>query len=111
MSFIDSYVKGIIKYGMNFMTEDVNKGTIHKDHDNKRYTVVRCPHCKDQILLYVDEMACRIYRHGKYKNGKDMNPHAPKHICDELVDKGMIHGCGKPYEVTKDNIAVVCEYK
>lgn len=69
-----------------------------------------CPHCKIKFMVYKTEIGCQIFRHGVYKsNGEQINPHAPKEFCDQMVREGKIWGCGKPfkYDGTK---AEVCEY-
>lgn len=71
-----------------------------------------CPHCDH--LIEIVQLNCKIFRHGVYKKGyKQMNPHAPKNVCDHAVKKGLIYGCGKPFRVIKkDNEyeAIGCEY-
>ena len=70
---------------------------------------VTCPHCSDIILI--EQLNCRIFRHGILKSsGNQMDPHAPKEICDELIEKHKIYGCGMPFEII-DGTAVKCEYK
>jgi len=74
--------------------------------------IVECPHCGCQIEII--EINCQIFRHGIYKaTGQQMDPHAPKAVCDEAVETASIHGCGKPFRLVKENDvwkAVVCEY-
>jgi hypothetical protein len=52
-------------------------------------------------------------------NGKQINPHAPKDLCDFYVKKDLILGCGKPFQVIKNEnsknnddkfIAIICDY-
>jgi hypothetical protein len=70
--------------------------------------VVICPHCGDQILI--EQLNCRIFRHGVLREtGQQIPPHSDKSVCDELVNKKLIFGCGKPFMVT-NNIAVACDY-
>jgi len=72
--------------------------------------VVQCPHCK--CLVEIEQLNCRIFRHGTYKhNGKQIPPHSPKHECERLFTEGKIHGCGKPFRIPKGSTeAIVCEY-
>jgi hypothetical protein len=75
---------------------------------------VQCPHCvaageeewKTWIEVDRKDFNCKIFRHGIYRLPYEKHgimvpipPHAPKQLCDELVKKGMIIGCGKPYKV------------
>ena len=80
--------------------------------------VIECPHCKEPVLI--EKINCAIFRHGTLKsNGKQINPHSSKELCDFYVAKDLINGCGKPFQVipnvnSKDNddkfIAIVCDY-
>mgnify|MGYP000002831721 CR=1 FL=1 len=74
--------------------------------------IVICPHCDN--LIEILQLNCQIFRHGVYKKDyKQMNPHAPKNVCDNVVEKGLIYGCGKPFRVIKKehaSEAVICDY-
>ena len=75
--------------------------------------IVVCPHCKDPALI--QKMNCAIFRHGIRKfDGIQMDPHAPKDVCDRLVKDNAIYGCGKPFRVQIDlsgiMVAVECDY-
>jgi len=59
----------------------------------------RCPQCGQPVCVEPKDVACRIFRHGRYKiNHSQLNPHLPKNQCDDLFQKGLIYGCGKPFE-------------
>ena len=71
--------------------------------------IVQCPHCEQ--FIFVEELNCRIFRHGVYKETNlQINPHLAKERCDELVALSLIYGCGKPFRVDADNVAVECGY-
>lgn len=71
--------------------------------------IVICPHCKNQILI--EKLNCRIFRHGTFKeDGKQINPHESKEICDFFIANGKIYGCGKPFQINDELQAIVCEY-
>ena len=75
----------------------------------------KCPHCRESVIIDEKDIACAIFRHGVFKkNDKQMNPHAPKKVCDRLFKKGLIYGCGKPFKLVKDAsgnyIAIICGY-
>jgi hypothetical protein len=71
-------------------------------------SIVTCPHC-GQMIEIVEEN-CKIFRCGIYKsNYKQIDPHAPKIICDNLVRDNLIFGCGKPFMLV-DKKAVCCSY-
>ncbi len=86
--------------------------------ENISNIVVTCPHCKDPVLI--EKMNCCIFRHGALKcNGRQINAHAPKHLCDLYIKKNLINGCGKPFQIipnenSKDEddkfIAIICDY-
>ena len=66
-----------------------------------------CPHCGGTIEVEKNQLNCCIFRHGIYKsgidNGKQIDPHMEKTLCDELVRKDLIYGCGKPFKIVKAN--------
>jgi hypothetical protein len=77
---------------------------------------VKCPHCELLIEISKKHINCAIFRHGMFKsNLQQMDPHTPKHICDEVVRANLIYGCGKPFKLfwnmTSDLYwAEKCEY-
>ena len=73
--------------------------------------VLTCPHCEGTIVVQRDELNCRIFRHAIYKHdGSQLNPHAPKEVCDQAVAADAVHGCGKPFRVNADDKAEPCDY-
>jgi hypothetical protein len=78
------------------------------------FIIVECPTCGGTILIYKNELNCRIFRHAVYKNNlQNINPHASKVECDKLVQENRIHGCARPFQVTISNnifTAVLCDY-
>ena len=75
--------------------------------------IITCPHCSDYIII--KKINCGIFRHVVLiKTGKQIDPHASKEICDELITKKLIFGCGKPFKVVKKEdgvyITEICEY-
>ena len=79
-----------------------------------KYVLVQCPHCTNYVQVYQKDFNCRIFRHGILKsNIEQINPHSSKKVCDELSEKNLIYGCGKPFElvnVAGTEIAKVCDY-
>ena len=73
---------------------------------------VKCPHCGEYIII--EQINCAIFRHGIYKaNFIQINPHLSKNQCDELINGGLIYGCGKPLRIEKNDnvwIALICDY-
>ena len=78
------------------------------------FYVFTCPHCQGSIIVERNELNCRIFRHGVYKQtGQPIPPHAPKEECDRLVTSQMIDGCGKPFRVEGEHEtirAIPCDY-
>jgi hypothetical protein len=74
--------------------------------------IITCPHCKESILI--EKINCGIFRHGQYKNsGKQVGPHSSKEKCEALVKYDAIYGCGKPFQITKENGTLevqICDY-
>ncbi len=77
--------------------------------------IIECPNPECKQAIEIIELNCKIFRCGIFKHTyKQINPHSPKDICDELVETGAIYGCGKPFQIVQ-NIsggmkAVVCGY-
>jgi len=60
--------------------------------------IIICPHCQEYII--VQELNCKIFRHGMYKsNHEQIPPHSSKAECDKYVESGFIYGCGKPFQI------------
>jgi hypothetical protein len=75
--------------------------------------IVECPHCKEPVII--EKLNCHIFRHGIIKQtGQQMDPHAPKNVCDDFFQKGLIFGCGKPFKIIKKedgkHVSEICEY-
>ena len=69
--------------------------------------IVTCPHCGDYIIIL--KLNCRIFRHGVFKDSlQQIPPHLDKPSCDKILKK--IYGCGKPFQITSDNQAIICDY-
>jgi len=55
--------------------------------------ILICPHCKDYIII--QKINCGIFRHGVLKeNGKQIDPHSSKDLCDYYIGENKIYGCG-----------------
>jgi len=74
--------------------------------------IITCPHCLDNIII--TKINCGIFRHGVLiKTGKQIDLHANKKICDYFIKKKKIYGCGKPYQVIKEEEEYkvsICKY-
>jgi len=73
----------------------------------KKEIIIFCPHCNEPIII--EEINCGIFRHAILKNGQQIDPHSPKIICDDLVKKNLIIGCGKPFKFDGYNLEI-CDY-
>lgn len=63
--------------------------------------VIICPHCDENIVI--EKINCAIFRHAVIKTTREqLNPHSSKEICDDLILKNSIFGCGKPFKVIKN---------
>lgn len=71
----------------------------------------KCPWCFEPILVYRNELNCRIFRHAVFKkDGQQLNPHASKEECDNVVEQGLVWGCGKPFKIIDDSTIEKCDY-
>ena len=75
--------------------------------------IITCPHCQD--FMEIEQLNCKIFRHGILRsNGKQINPHSSKDLCDYYFANEKIYGCGKPFKientVNNEFVAVICDY-
>ena len=66
-----------------------------------------CPHCGGEIQIL--QVNCGIFRHAVFKNGRQLDPHAPKEECEQVVKDNLVYGCAKPFQIV-DGKAIKCEY-
>lgn len=67
-----------------------------------------CPHCGGEVQIL--SINCGIFRHAIFKeNGKQLDPHAPKELCDRVVEENLVYGCAKPFRIV-DGKAEKCDY-
>lgn len=71
------------------------------------YYTVMCPSCQDLVVIYKNELNCRICC-----IQKQYAPHTNKNECDRLFESGEVYGCAKPFRVEGNNevIAFSCDY-
>jgi len=75
--------------------KEENNNTNNDDDD---YIVRDCPSCGEYVIIFKNELNCKIFRHGIFKDShKQIPPHSNKLLCDSLFDKTLIYGCGKPF--------------
>ena len=87
-----------------------NIETNNLSNNNSEYYIILCPHCSAEILIFKNEIACAIFRHGIYKsNGQQLNPHASKEECENAFNTGIIFGCGKPFRVSLNSNGLTAE--
>lgn len=77
--------------------------------------VFECPHCDMLILVGINEINCKIFRHGMLKrSGQQVNPHLKQDECERLVHNKQVYGCCKPFELVQDDSggwkARICTY-
>jgi hypothetical protein len=62
----------------------------------------------------MEKLNCGIFRHGIYKkNGKQLDPHSSKELCDKVTEENLIYGCGKPFQIVQETgtyIVKKCKY-
>ena len=73
--------------------------------------VVDCPHCGGTVILI--SIGCGVFRHGFFKSGEQMPPHASEAECRAAIRNGKIVGCGQPFKVEyegKKMVARICGF-
>jgi hypothetical protein len=82
------------------------------NEDKDEYPIVKCPNCDEYVII--EKINCSIFRHGIFKkNGKQIDPHSPKEICDYYIRENQIYGCGKPFRIININNKFeteICDY-
>ncbi len=73
-----------------------------------------CPHCNDFIIVNINEINCGIFRHAVFKeNMNPINPHETQINCEDFVQKKLVFGCAKPFQITKQEdkyVITICGY-
>ncbi len=89
--------------------------------------IFQCPTCKEYIQVERYGVACSIFRHlyhsteinGKIELLSQVDPHASREVCEQLLRDKRAVGCGKPFRlkhIRSDDegipiyIAEVCDY-
>lgn len=73
----------------------------------------KCPHCQNFFVVEESEINCRIVRHFAFRDGTQLNPHAPKQDCERVVQEDLGYGCAKPCFLTNEAgvwEARMCDY-
>jgi hypothetical protein len=80
--------------------------------EKKEEPILTCPNCKDLVLI--KKINCAIFRHGILKkNGKQINPHSQKELCEYYIKNDLIYGCGKPFRIINNDGVLeteICDY-
>jgi hypothetical protein len=82
--------------------------------DENNNLFVKCPHCEGMMELPINELNCRIFRHGVLKcNTQQVNPHLSKQECDNLVQHDLVFGCCRPFIIVVNENKYyinICDY-
>jgi hypothetical protein len=95
---VDKVIKG------DPMCEDISAVTKEKSiTDGKDVYRFLCPHCLVAVEVEINQVNCKIFRHGAYKSTlQPIPPHTSKDQCDQLVKSGDIYGCAGPLRFLGD---------
>jgi hypothetical protein len=80
-----------------------------------RLLLFLCPNCQDSIIVYENDINCKIFRHAVFKETMEqIGPHTSKEECERLLEHNKIFGCSKPFRIDTDTngnyIVSVCGY-
>ena len=65
----------------------------------------KCPHCNILVELDKNTFNSKIFRHGIYKNNfKKIDIKLTNLECKLLSQKGLIIGCGKLFQISKNKL-------
>jgi hypothetical protein len=96
----------------DIVTSELNSKIQEDKEKDSAIIIIECPHCSDQIEILA--INCAIFRHGSFKStGEQLNPHAPKELCDQVISDGLVNGCAKPFKLIKESgiyKAIICDY-
>lgn len=71
-------------------------------------TYIECPHCDGLVEIMV--VNCGIFRHGTFRDGQQLPPHASEPEIRKWLADDLVLGCGKPFR--SDGITVEkCGYE
>ena len=90
-----------------------NKDTLIEAMIDGDTLIFPCPHCSEMTTVKINEINCAIFRHAVRKNGEQINPHASKEECQQLLTSQTIYGCAKPFRIHQTNgvyTVSVCDY-
>jgi hypothetical protein len=73
-----------------------------KTNESCNESIIICPNCNEYVII--EKINCGIFRHATLKeNGKQIEPHSSKQICENLLNNNLIYGCGKPFQIINNN--------
>ena len=92
---------------------EINNSDGAGDTDNtNNKPIIKCPHCNEYVII--EKINCAIFRHGILKaNGRQIDPHSTKELCEYYVKNNLIYGCGGPFKIIIAGASletVKCEY-
>lgn len=70
--------------------------------------IVQCPHCNEYV--WIEQLNCRIFRHAVFKTGSPVHPHSTQSECELFLEKGLVYGCAKPFQILDTGEVVKCDY-
>ena len=66
---------------------------------------IKCPYCGEDVII--EKLNCRIFRHGyRKKTMKQIGPHCKEVSVDRMLEKGLLHGCGRQFKIEEDGSVV-----
>jgi len=86
------------------MVPDITTTTTTRAEDGS--LIFACPHCQGTVQVAPQDLNCRIFRHGVFRQipgTPPIPPHASQEECERWVVRGEILGCGGPFQLTEDN--------
>jgi hypothetical protein len=101
------YINKLINMGTNELSDKKLSSNFIQNKEP-----ISCPNCDGSIII--EQINCGIFRHAVMKNNfVQINPHLNQQMCEELINKKLIYGCGKPFQIIKNNSdyeIIKCDY-
>lgn len=73
--------------------------------NGQRWLYFVCPHCESGVVMLESEIACRRAIHAVLRDSfQQVNPHAPRSLCEQLLKENKVFGCCRSIEIVGNEV-------